>query len=102
MVFYLILMLQILVVMIFQPGVIMFIYIILMILRMIPMTKEKLLIMNKLLIAMFLSFLDMIGKFLVMLKIISIWIKMLFKFNGNNYIEIYNKDGFNFSDGFTF
>ena len=28
--------------------------------------------------------------------------KKAFKFNGNNYIEIYNKDGFNFSDGFTF
>ena len=25
-----------------------------------------------------------------------------FKFNGNNYIEIYNKDGFDFSKGFTF
>lgn len=28
--------------------------------------------------------------------------KNAFKFNGNNYIEIYNKDGFDFSDGFTF
>ena len=28
--------------------------------------------------------------------------KKAFKFNGNNYIEIYNKDGFDFSNGFTF
>ena len=28
--------------------------------------------------------------------------KKAFKFNGNNYIEIYNKNGFDFSNGFTF
>lgn len=28
--------------------------------------------------------------------------KNAFKFNGNKYIEIYNKDGFGFSNGFTF